>query len=89
LAAQKGAPVFTLRQNAKMLSGAYSSSALREALLTGTAEGSNVTIDFEVEGTAIRYVEKLDGTHRRSKRQPTTAGKPPAPSSLSASKPER
>jgi len=47
--------------NGKTLTGTYS-GALGEAPMTGTVEGSNITIDFEVEGTAIRYVGKLDST---------------------------
>jgi hypothetical protein len=60
----KGTPVFTLKQNGKMLTGTYS-GALGEAPVRGTVEGSKVTIDFDAEGTPIRYVGEVDRTAKK------------------------
>jgi len=63
LGGQGGTPTFVLKQDGDKLTGTYT-GALGDAPLTGTVKGSDVTLDFEVQGAKIRYTGKLnaDGT---------------------------
>ena len=54
-----GTPVFVLKQSGEELTGTYS-GALGEAPITGTVKGSEVVIQFEIQGAKIIYTGKID-----------------------------
>ena len=59
LGGQGGTPTFVLKQDGEKLTGTYS-GALGEAPLTGTAKGTDVSFDFEVQGAKVHYAGKLN-----------------------------
>ena len=60
-----GTPTLTLKQDGQKLTGHYSSAQLGEADVTGTVDGSKVTVKFavEVQGTHldVTYSGTLEG----------------------------
>lgn len=54
-----GTPTFVLKQNGDQITGSYS-GALGEAKVTGTVQGMDVILSFEVEGNAVVYKGKLE-----------------------------
>jgi hypothetical protein len=57
--AGNGTPTFVLKQNGDQLSGTYTGT-LGNAPVTGTVKGSDVTLQFEVSGTKVTYIGKVD-----------------------------
>jgi hypothetical protein len=57
--AGSGTPTFVLKQDGTKLTGTYNGT-FGNADLTGTVNGSDVTLEFEVSGTKVTYKGKLD-----------------------------
>ena len=63
---QGGTPSFVLKQDGDKLTGTYS-GALGEAPIHGTIKGSDVILDFDVQGAAVHYAGKLDADGKTMK----------------------
>jgi predicted porin len=59
LGGQGGTPTFVLKQEGDKLTGTYA-GALGEAPVTGSVKGSDVTLDFDVQGAKVHYAGKLN-----------------------------
>jgi len=57
--AGNGTPTFVLKQDGDKLTGTYSGT-LGNAAVTGTVKGSDVTLEFDVSGTKVKYSGKID-----------------------------
>ena len=57
--AGNGTPTFVLKQDGDKLTGTYTGT-LGNAPVTGTVKGSDVTLEFEVSGTKVKYMGKID-----------------------------
>jgi len=58
--AGSGTPTFVLKQDGDKLTGTYSGT-FGTAPVTGTVNGSDVTLEFTVSGTKAKYTGKIDG----------------------------
>ena len=57
--AGNGTPTFVLKQDGDKLTGTYSGT-LGNAAVTGTVKGNDVTLEFDVSGTKVKYSGKID-----------------------------
>ena len=57
--AGNGTPTFVLKQDGDKLTGTYSGT-LGNAAVTGTVKGNDVTLEFDVSGTKVKYTGKID-----------------------------
>jgi hypothetical protein len=71
--AGSGTPVFVLKQSGEKLSGTYS-GALGEAKVSGSVQGGDVVIEFEVQEMKILYTGKLDAAGQTMKGKVDLAG---------------
>jgi hypothetical protein len=57
--AGNGTPTFVLKQDGDKLTGTYTGT-LGNAPVTGTVKGNDVTLEFDVSGTKVKYTGKID-----------------------------
>lgn len=57
--AGNGSPTFVLKQDGDKLTGTYTGT-FGTAPITGTVKGSDVTLEFDVSGTKVKYTGKVD-----------------------------
>ena len=57
--AGNGSPTFVLKQDGEKLTGTYTGT-FGNAPVTGTVKGNDVTLEFDVSGTKVKYTGKTD-----------------------------